>query len=110
MFRAKYKECYVTEDLLKRIDQFWEWFQLQHQELEKMIDAKNRQVFLILEKELLKIFREKKSVPLALGYKEDVYHFFIYYGMSSYIMTIGDELFGRMPRNLKDKWLLMIER
>ena len=110
MFNAKYKASYVNEDLYKRIDEFWEWFLFERKNLEKMIDEKNRQVFPILERELLKVFRERKSMPLALGYKEEVYHFFIYYGHNSYLMTLGDELYGRMPKSLKGKWMLMIEK
>ena len=110
MFAAKYKASYITEDLYKRIDEFWEWFLLERKHLEKLINEKNKQVFLILEKELLKVFRERKSIPLALGYKGDLYHFFIYYGHNSYLLTLGDELYGRMPKSLKGQWLLMIEK
>ena len=111
MFDAKYKQAYLTQDVFERIDHFWEWFQLQHLEIEKLIREQNKIILNTFEKELGKVFNEyRKIVPFALGISDNKYKMYIYFGHNSYILTVGDELYNRMPKNLKQNWVLYIEK
>ena len=111
MFDAKYKSIYLTQDVFERIREFWEWFQLQHKEIEKLISEKNKIVLSYFERELGKVFKDyKRVVPFALGYSNNKYKLYVYFGHNSYLLTVGDELYNQMPKYLKSDWLLFIEK
>ena len=111
MFDAKYKPIYLTQDVFERIDQFWEWLQLNQKEIKILINEQNKIILNTFEKELGKVFKDyKKNIPFALGYRDNKYILYIYFGHNSYILTVGDEMYNRMPKNLKKDWILYVEK
>ena len=111
MFDAKYKPVYLTKEVCDRINQFWEWFGLQHTELEKLIKEQNKKALNSLERALCEVFKDyKKTIPFALGYSDNKFKLFIYFGHNSYLLTVGDELYNMMPKYLKKDWIVFIEK
>lgn len=103
MFDAKYKSLYVNQDLYKRVDDFWKWFEFKKSDIEKAISDQNKNILSEIDLELRKVYGGK-SVYFAIGYSNEKYVLYLYYKRSSYLLTIGDTLMVNMPQFLKASW------
>ena len=111
MFDAKYKESLLDSTVYKRIEDFWEWFELNKYEIEKCIQAKRKDIVNTIEGRLKMVYIDaKRGVPFAVGYKDEMYVMYLYYGRNSYLLTIGDAVMMNMPKHLKNTWRCVVAK
>lgn len=111
MFDAKYKSCYVNDTVYSKIDDFWKWFELNQFEIEGAIKSQRKEVVNMIENELRRVYVDaKKGVPFALGFKDEMYCFYLYYGRNSYLLTIGDTMMSCMPKHLRETWKCIVTK
>lgn len=111
MFNAKYERIYIEENLVKEIKNFWEYFFDEEEKIIKSLYNNDRNYLLFFEEKLEKVFFRKKG-KLRFTFKKegDVINFTFYYGRSSYLLTVGDELFMNKRNDLKNKWSFILKK
>lgn len=110
-FQAKFDRIYIEEQTIKNIQNFWIFFAENESNLKEALIKKDKNFFSLFEKELMKVFfRSKTPIPFCFtGNKEEV-EMIIHYGRSSYILTVGNELFEMQPNKFLQNWRFSLQK
>ena len=111
MFEAKYEPLFVEERTLKEIAGFWEYFQAEEDRIIAAIRTHDRDYMRAFEARLDRIFfRKKKPLRFCIEKKDEVIHFVLFYGHSSYLLTVGDTMAENMPGKLAQRWSVDLQK
>lgn len=111
MFEAKYEQIFVEEKLIKQIDLFWEYFVEEEEKLILSLYKKDREYMLYFEKQLEQVFyRSKNKLCYTFKKENDTIVFTLFFGRSSYLLTVGNELFASKSKKLNNKWSFILKK
>lgn len=111
MFEAKYEQIFIEEKLVKEIESFWEYFAEYEEKLILSLYKKDKGYILSFERRLEQVFyRNKSKLCYTFKKEEGVIVFTLYYGRSSYLLTVGNELFSNKTEKLNNKWSFILKK
>ncbi len=111
MFEAKYEPLYLDEKTYKEIDNFYQYFIVEEDNLIKALYNKDKNYMAHFEHNLEKVFfRYNKKLRYVFEKKEDIYFFKFYYGRNSYLLTISNEFLSFNVKKLKHNWVFEISK
>ena len=109
MFEAKYEPIFIEEKLIKEIESFWEYFSLEEEKLISSLYNRDRDYIMMFERRLEQVFyRNKNKLCYTFKKEEDTIVFTLYFGRSSYLLTVGNELFANKCKKLINKWSFIL--
>lgn len=110
MFEAKYESLFIEERTINEIKSFWENFIIEEDNLIRCLYSKDRNYLSCFEKKLERVFfRNSKKLRYVFEKKNGVISFTLFYGHSSYLLTVGNELIT-YPVKLKNEWSFNLKK
>lgn len=110
-FDAKYDRSYVNDTLLKNIINFWNFFKEREEDLIEALYSNDRDFMKIFDDMLNSVFSlKKKDIRYSFSFKNGIKNFTIYYGYSSYMLTVANELFDYSNKKLIYDWNFKLEK
>ena len=111
MFEAKYEPLYLDEKAYKEIDNFYQYFIMEEDNLIKALYNNDKNYMVHFEHNLEKVFfRYTKKLRYIFEKKEDTFHFKFFYGRNSYLLTISNEFLSFDLNKFKHKWIFEISQ
>lgn len=111
MFDAKYERIFIELKTIDLIKEFWIDFVDEEDNLIRSLYNKDKDYLHNFEKKLERVFfRNKKKLRYVFEKKDGVINFVLYYGHSSYLLTVGNELFSNPSKKLKNNWSFILKK
>ena len=93
-FDAKYETIYIEEKLINQIEKFWLFFRQNETKLIEALYNKDKSFLKEFEDQInLVFYRRKKDIGYSFLFRDNKKIFTIYFGYSSYVMTVANTLF-----------------
>lgn len=110
-FDAKYDPGYYTDTLKEEIENFWDYFEENEYDLVNALYSNDKAFLDDFEKRINKVFYlSKKMIPYAFSFKDGRYQFIIFFGRSSYILSVANMLFDYPDKDLDLDWSFVLQK
>lgn len=104
-FDAKYETIYIEEKLINQIEKFWLFFRQNETKLIEALYNKDKSFLKEFEDQInLVFYRRKKDIGYSFLFRDNKKIFTIYFGYSSYVMTVANTLFDYPDKKLINDW------
>ena len=104
-FDAKYETIYIEEKLINQIEKFWLFFRQNETKLIEALYNKDKSFLKEFEDQInLVFYRRKKDIGYSILFRDNKKIFTIYFGYSSYVMTVANTLFDYPDKKLINDW------
>lgn len=104
-FDAKYETIYIEEKLINQIEKFWLFFRQNETKLIEALYNKDKSFLKEFENQInLVFYRRKKDIGYSFLFRDNKKIFTIYFGYSSYVMTVANTLFDYPDKKLINDW------
>lgn len=104
-FDAKYETIYIEEKLINQIEKFWIFFRQNETKLIEALYNKDKSFLKEFEDQInLVFYRRKKDIGYSFLFRDNKKIFTIYFGYSSYVMTVANTLFDYPDKKLINDW------
>lgn len=104
-FDAKYETIYIEEKLINQIEKFWLFFRQNETKLIEALYNKDKSFLKEFENQInLVFYRRKKDIGYSFLFRDNKKIFTIYFGYSSYVMTVANTLFDYSDKKLINDW------
>lgn len=104
-FDAKYETIYIEEKLINQIEKFWLFFRQNETKLIEALYNKDKSFLKEFEEQInLVFYRRKKDIGYSFLFRDNKKIFTIYFGYSSYVMTVANTLFDYSDKKLINDW------
>lgn len=104
-FDAKYETIYIEEKLINQIEKFWLFFRQNETKLIEALYNKDKSFLKEFEDQInLVFYRRKKDIAYSFLFRDNKKIFTIYFGYSSYVMTVANTLFDYPDKKLINDW------
>lgn len=104
-FDAKYETIYIEEKLINQIEKFWLFFRHNETKLIEALYNKDKSFLKEFEDQInLVFYRRKKDIGYSFLFRDNKKIFTIYFGYSSYVMTVANTLFDYPDKKLINDW------
>lgn len=104
-FDAKYETIYIEEKLINQIEKFWLFFRQNETKLIEALYNKDKSFLKEFEEQInLAFYRRKKDIGYSFLFRDNKKIFTIYFGYSSYVMTVANTLFDYSDKKLINDW------
>lgn len=104
-FDAKYETIYIEEKLINQIEKFWLFFRQNETKLIEALYNKDKSFLKEFEDQInLVFYRRKKDIGYSFLFRDNKKIFTIYFGYSSYVMTVANTLFDYSDKKLINDW------
>ena len=102
---AKYETIYIEEKLINQIEKFWLFFRHNETKLIEALYNKDKSFLKEFEDQInLVFYRRKKDIGYSFLFRDNKKIFTIYFGYSSYVMTVANTLFDYPDKKLINDW------